>query len=135
MYVLHTYIQVTTAIYTIYICSLVMSPSRAGSSQGSSWAIFSSARLVTFSFQLRNFSIKARASAKFFTVRMFSWLVHEKKFIKGCMNSFQCLWITWLIYFSCRTSRIPIRFSSIFTYENAFPWNKEDFTTYISFQK
>ena len=31
-----------------------MSPSRAGLSQGSSWTIFSSARLMTFSIQLRN---------------------------------------------------------------------------------
>ena len=38
-----------------------------------------SARLVTFSIQLGNFSIKARKSAKFFTVRIFSWLVYEKK--------------------------------------------------------
>ena len=38
---------------------LVMSPSRAGSS----WTIFSSAWLVTFSIQLRNFPIKARKLA------------------------------------------------------------------------
>ena len=52
------------------------------------------------------------------------------------MKSFQYLWITWLKYFSGKnvgSSRIPNRFSSNFTHEISFPWNKEDFSTLSSF--
>ena len=44
---------------------IVMCPSRAGLSHSSSWRIFSSAWLVTFSFQLRNFPTKARKLSLF----------------------------------------------------------------------
>ena len=46
---------------------------------------------------------------------------HVQQSIKRLQNSFQSLWITWCIYFSYQnvwSSRIPIRFFSIFIYEN-----------------
>jgi hypothetical protein len=49
------------------------------------------------------------------------------EYIKSCINSFQSLWITLYIYFSYQnvgSSRIPIRFFSIFMYENAFAWKR-----------
>ena len=68
---------------------LVMSPSRAGSSHGSSWRIFSSARLVTFSLQLR----------------IENWLKNELKFQFSVEDLFSiieltklCIWIKLFTY-------------------------------------
>ena len=67
-----------------YLDSLVMSPSRAGSSHSSRWRIFSSARLVTFFIQLEieNWPKMSRTFDFFFMINYFDRI--GLKMIKFC---------------------------------------------------
>ena len=72
--------EIWTSEICMYIYILVMSPSRAGSSHSSSWRILSSARLVTFSFQLKNKKI-AENELKFRFLFDFHFFLSEDCFM------------------------------------------------------
>ena len=72
-------------------------------------------RTRTFFYYIVNSQAVDWSSNQFLTifgVLLIKTFYYLRLAIKGCMNSFQYLWITWYIYFSCNnvwSSRILIR--------------------------